>query len=740
MLRKSLKTYQIFNNYCVRTPLFSFSYYKKFIQKDTLDDNDFKEILGNVIFREAVFLASPELYAQIIKWEKGALLDSKKIEKLQFSLLKYITRISTRCTPFGLFATCGVGEFGLDTNIQLNKTNKYKRHTRFDTTFLNQLFQELLKKPIIKENVLFYPNTSIYKIGNHYRYVEYVIENKKRTYSLEGLKHSEYLELILNKAVEGKTLNELLLNLINDEVTKPKALYFVKELIDNQILVSELELTITGEDYLEKLLKRIGQIPETSFTYDKLNALNIQLLELDKKLGNNLNTYTSITNDAKSLIPNLNSKYLFQTDTFSSFKNNTLQRSIKKQLSKALVILNKITLPNANGNLEQFKRDFLSRFEDSQELPLNLVLDSETGIGYGSKKEDSNDLLDDLIISKVKKRYQYVTWSDFDTILHHKLISSIQENSYTIYLDEGDFKNLPINWNDLTDTFSSIIEIYNIDKEEKIYISNAGGASATYLLGRFGSGNEEILSHINEIVAIESAINNDKILAEIVHLPEARLGNILHRPAFRDYEIPYLGKASVPLGNQIPIEDILVTVKNDIIILKSKKLGKEILPRLGNAHNFGSNSLPIYHFLCDLQTQNKREVIGFGWNPIFKQHSFLPRVEFNNIIFSKARWKVNVNDFKKLLENNNFDIWKKKNKIPDLVELVEGDNKLLIYFKNKFCLYMLLDTIKNRKEFILEEFLFSDEGITKEDKGHSYCNQFIVSFYNNEKLIAAGND
>jgi hypothetical protein len=75
LLRKSLKTYQIFNNFCVRTPLFSFSYYKRFINKTTLDINDFKEILGNAIFREAVFLASPELYAQIVKWEKGDLLD-----------------------------------------------------------------------------------------------------------------------------------------------------------------------------------------------------------------------------------------------------------------------------------------------------------------------------------------------------------------------------------------------------------------------------------------------------------------------------------------------------------------------------------------------------------------------------------------------------------------------------------------------------------------------------------------
>ena len=169
MLKKKENTYQIFNSYYVRNPSFSFSKIKNIYNSTSID---FKILLENVVFREAIFLASPDLHQQIEKWEQGKLQDEQKIEKLKFSILKYFTRISSRCTPFGLFASCGVGKFGLETNIQLNSINNYKRHTRFDTTFLNQLFQELLKVDAIKENVLFYPNTSIYKI------LRYVLNNK----------------------------------------------------------------------------------------------------------------------------------------------------------------------------------------------------------------------------------------------------------------------------------------------------------------------------------------------------------------------------------------------------------------------------------------------------------------------------------------------------------------------------------------------------------------------------------
>jgi hypothetical protein len=73
LLEKTPKKYQLFNNYYLRTPLFSFNTYKKFINKDKLDANDFKDVLNSTIFREAIFLASPELHHQIIKWENGAI-------------------------------------------------------------------------------------------------------------------------------------------------------------------------------------------------------------------------------------------------------------------------------------------------------------------------------------------------------------------------------------------------------------------------------------------------------------------------------------------------------------------------------------------------------------------------------------------------------------------------------------------------------------------------------------------
>jgi hypothetical protein len=717
----------------------STNFYRNTINTPVLSDVHFKTLLKNNILREAVYLASPELYGQIIKWENGLLKDVKRIKKLQFSILKYVTRITTRCTPFGLFAACTVGEFDSATTIKLKNSNEYKRFTRFDTTFLTQLFRELLNDKAIKKHVLFYPNTSLYKISDHYRYIEYSVEKKLRNYTLEGLIHSEYISKILKYSHSGKTITDLATLLLDDAITQPETKDFIEELIENQILVSEFEITVTGTNYFDNLLERIKDIPEVSKAYKQLTELKNNLINLDQTIGNNPGVYQSSIELARQLAPALDVKYLFQVDCFSDSSKNNLDNSIKKQLQKALVLFNKMTLPSASGNLEHFKTQFTKRFEQS-EVPLCLALDAETGIGFGSENNDTNPLLDDLSLQESQKRYERIIWTDVDTILQKKLVYANKNKHYNITLTESDFEHLPLNFDDLPDTFSSLIEIYN----SNIFIDSIGGASATNLLGRFCYGNQQLLNHVNYITNIEKRLNKDKILAEIVHLPDARAGNILQRPNIRAYEIPYLGKSSVKKAHQIPIDDLMISVKNNTIVLRSEHLNKEILPRLGNAHNYSYNALPIYHFLCELQTQQKRSSIGFNWNTILKKQTFLPRVEFENIIFSKARWTIETKTIKLFFESDNLlakvQKWKDFLMIPDDVELVEGDNKLLINLKNETSIKMLLDTVKNKKQFLLDEFLFTDNTVVKNKDGGSSCNQFVISFYNDKKLQSFKND
>jgi len=731
-VKKTARRYQHFNSYCLRNPLFPFSFYEQLTKNNNIDFKQLKFIWKNKTMQEALFLASPFLYTEIDKMlKKNKIEHTPKAKKIQLAFLKYLSRMSSRCTPFGLFAGCSVGVLSEKTNITLVDYLKFNRQTRFDMNFLVALALQLTNKPTIKKQLLFYPNTSLYKAGNHLRYIEYKYKDNRRIHNLEAVSNTDYLDKIVHLAKTGKKLSELADSLVSEEITKKEATHFIDSLVENQLLVSTLEPTVSGGDFLQQIIVTLAQLKGVKKLVDKLQNLALQLSEIDTKLGNSVTKYYKIKDVIKELETEFELKYLFQTDLFSQTNANTLNYNILKKAKEGLILLNKISVLNKKTNLNSFKIAFVKRYEQ-EEIPLTLALDIEMGIGYlqyGILADDT-PILDDLTLPQGESE-QSLSWNKTQNLLHKKLLEN--NNKYILELKEEDFKDFEEDWTNLSDTISTLAEVLVIDGIETVFMNSVSGSSAANLLGRFADGNESIHQLVKEIVEKEQQLQPNKILAEIVHLPQARTGNILKRPQFREYEIPYLAKSTVKPKHQLDINDLMVSVQNDTIVLRSKKYNKEVIPHLTNAHNY-SNGLPIYHFLCDLQTQNKRSLY-FSWGNAAMNQSFLPRVVYKDVIFSKANWIINKEDlipFKKITDNivllQKINRWRKDLKMPKYVQFLESDNTLLINLTNSTSIKMFLQSIKNRTKIILEEFLFAKDGMVKSKEGY-YTNQVVLSFY-----------
>lgn len=92
--------YKPFDRYIIRTPLKSFNYLQCFLSNKETNLDIIKSELHDPVIKEAIFLASPDLYKQIDDLLKGKVLKKKDEDKLLFSILKYISRLSSRSTPF----------------------------------------------------------------------------------------------------------------------------------------------------------------------------------------------------------------------------------------------------------------------------------------------------------------------------------------------------------------------------------------------------------------------------------------------------------------------------------------------------------------------------------------------------------------------------------------------------------------------------------------------------------------
>lgn len=721
--------YLRFENCVIRTTLLPY--------RETCDMENRKSPMDSLT-KEAIYIASPLLHTEMEKLQKNDVVAKKDRERIHHSFLRYHARMSTRCTPFGLFAGCAIGKFGKESCIEIKDT--LKRVTRLDMFYLCVLADAILNRPEIRIKLTYYPNTSLYRMGNSYRYVEYKTHQNNRLYQISEVESSAYIKKILEKAEKGITISGLSSVLMSMDINEEDALLYIDELIDSQILQNELTQSVTGDDYFNRLIEQLQIIDAAPQLVGILKDLQHDLWQIDHE-PHTVDLYLEIIEKIKKLQIPFEEKYLFQVDTVRETYQATLSENVVDELKSTITFLNKITPSMDDPVLSKFRQDFYARYED-REIPLMEALDTEIGIGYPSSNMDGDisPLIDDFATPVRANPASAANNTPLYNLLLQKTIECLSNKEQEIILTDEDVPIMKANWDDLPATFSCMFEILK-DKDENISIvAKAAGGNGANLLARFVHTDVKIENLVNEITLKEQELMPDVIVAEIVHLPEARIGNILYRPHIREYELLYMANSDLPREKVLPVSDLMLSVRNNRLYIRSKRLNKEIVPRLTNAHNYHNRPLPVYRFLCDMQMQRGRKGLFFNWGSFENELSFRPRVRYKNSILAEACWTVKVKDVKKyfVMEDDEKLIkeithWRSSISLPRCVLLVDGDNELYVNWENTGSIRSLFSIIKRRQVIILKEFLFKPEDAIVKGSDGSYLNECIAVFYKSEK-------
>ncbi|WP_443945785.1 lantibiotic dehydratase [Pedobacter sp. AW1-32] len=726
--------YEFHPKLILRTPRYAFKNLNKV--------NDIHHFLNDEAFLEAIYLASPVLHRECLRLKHNEIKEQKDIIRVTNSLVKYISRMSSRSTPFGLFSGCSITSWSNQpTEVSFDQEH-FGRHTRLDMHYLCAMAQDLANRPEIKPWLQYFPNSSIYSITDEIRYVEYKYQNGSRSYRISAVNNSEYIQQIVALSANGKSLLDLASALVNDEISLEDAIFFIDELITAQVLVSELEPAVTGPEFIHQILTILHKI-SAEHESDALNniietveEIRQRLANLDSEVRNPISAYRELTSLISSLGVAFDESKLFQTDMSKAVSADRVNEAVQESLAEAFALANALYPEVRQSNLTSFAKRFYERYED-QLMPMLDVLDTETGIGY---LENSNQNISPLIEGIVLPRRgtsggQPIPFDKTSRLLFNKLKKVSSDGNFEAVFTEEDFNNFEPNWKNTPPSVSILFKLVN-NEDDLVMVETIGGSSGANLLGRFTHADQEIHKVVMDITQREQELNKEVVFAEIIHLPENRIGNIMLHTVFRDYEIPYLGKSSLPAEQQIDASDLMIGVRHNKIILFSKKLGKEIIPRLSTAHNFSYKALPVYQFLCDLQTQDIRAGFKFTWGSMASQYSFLPRMRYKNLILAPAQWQLTKNEFKGLLAAKDDQLQEEiqsflgKWTMPRYVCLADGDNELLIDFENTQSIRSWLKTIENRSNIILKEFLFGEKSSICTNGGEAVTNQFIATLIN----------
>ncbi|MGK6342272.1 lantibiotic dehydratase [Chryseobacterium sp. DT-3] len=677
----------------------------------------------NYQLEEALYLASDILYHEVIKYKSmSSVFSDKDKKRMLHSLTKYYIRASARATPFGLFANFREGSFDFEKdNTSFDQLNY---HPKLDMEVLFQIGEYISVMECTKNHLILHNNTSLYKTKDDFRYIEYRMRNGLRTHHLVSIASDELLNFIIKISKKGIRYDTLIVEILNQyDAPKEDIEAHIDNLISCKFLVTNLDVNITGLDYLDVLYNFVSKISEEVIDEKLLllksilQDIKFLLAEVDNQ-HSNVSSYKKIHELLKSILPNIPEKNLIQLDVVSQQKDDTLSSEAKSDLGKLLSVFAAFSksYPVQYSQLEIFKRAFSERYED-RKVKLTEALDEEIGIGYKSAIS-TKDVYDPKITGKTKfTRFALKKYHDY-----------LKQGKKHIEITDRDIKENfgNINTDNSGPGFTYLINAYP-KKEGALLHVVSYSPIITGLSGRFCGVHQAFYEKLNDLNERIEERYDHYIYAEIIHLPQARVGNVIARPYFGKYEIPFLANSMLPEEQKIFVDDLYIQMINNELFLFSEKLNKPIRPRLSNAHNYRKNGLPIYHFLSDMQFQNFDSQMIWDWGILKDIEEYLPRVVYKGIIIEQAYWIIKDHHFAALKKSKNFIQFKnnlteikKTLHFNDSVVFKESDNVLHLDLSTDLGIELFQKYVnKNEKQIILHENLLdktNNESLTRYNK------------------------
>lgn len=597
--------------------------------------------------------------------------------KTRFTLWKYFNRAKFRATPYGSFAAFSL----LPLSQQKGTTPSIS--IQYET--IRHHFRDWNEKDKINLNPALLSLHSGYLRANNAAYITAdelrYISVTDGLFELSAITAAQAIIDILKFCSIKRSLTAVQSFLLLDQGLKKGLINnFIEQLIDFQLLVTDLQPNIIGTDYFTRI-NYPDQQKKTDYIISERKISSAQL----------------------------------PAERFTV-------------LAEVTSFLCRHTHPNPNQSLKNFREKFKTEFEN-KELPLLVALDPELGLGYNSLEMD---IQEDQLIQELKanKRQEKSLHNLKYTPLHQFMLNQMIMHKSNIQLydfkETGNEQPLPV-----ANTISAMIQY----ADEYIIIDSIGGSTANSLLGRFSLAADEVAEYCAGLAEIEAEANPDVLFFDIAYQHDKKADNVNRRKSIYPYELPVLSWTE----NQqvIDLNDIVVSVINDELVLHSLKYGKRIVPKSASAYNYSRSDLAVYRFLSDLQHQNLNYSLGIDLKNIFPGLVHYPRVQYKNTVLFTEKWQVprpvcttaNTTEAVKLLT-----AWLAETDLKKPFKCGIGDQTLLFDPAVPEDLLSFVLFCKNKPGIYIEEAFIPVHATVTDENNQPYLPEFIINLQHNQQL------
>ncbi|MEJ8545309.1 thiopeptide-type bacteriocin biosynthesis protein [Brevibacillus borstelensis] len=699
--KESRSFFRTMDFFMLRTPLLPIQIFLELCQSDwKLDKLDPRK---QAIIRECIAVASPSLLESLNKLEQ---VDREQLEQVVRSCLRYVIRMSTRATPFGLFSGVACGRFDTNTNLIVNKMEQHKKRSRPDMEWLLKIVQSLEENLDVVKQLHVQTNTMYEVVGNRVS-LPYITRygQKHNGYQMENVSiaMNDLVALVLHKAAEPIPFMELLpiIKQSYPDTEDSKIESFLFQLVKNEFLLTSLRPRLTHSSPFDQLLAVLDRVEGIDELYQQLLAIKQDIIAYDKlEIGQGETHFLSTLSKMKSIE---SSSSQLQVDLALSTEQVTLPKSIAKDLSKAAELLWRLS-PNHVGwpHLAEYRNSFIERYGFEREVPLLELLDETRGLGAPATYENPMS----------KRNY---TPSSHDKInekvllqlLSHSLLTGSREIELTDELIEK-LEPVPTKWEHVPISMELYVSLFAASAQAMDngdYTLHIGGNTGSVLAGKsFGRFadmlGESFEEHLEQINQEHQKAYPDSVFAEVVYFPRhGRITNVVLSKSKREHEILIGAPFNEHHSMSIPLSDLVVGATSHSFYLKSRSMNKEVIPVTGHMLNYVGSVPNVYRFLCELGMAKQRNWMPFSWGS-FRHAPVLPRLRYGKIILAPATWNVD-HGLLAVSKKDGQERWMEavqnwicQYQVPNYVYITDHDNKMLLDLRDERHLAELIRELK----------------------------------------------
>jgi thiopeptide-type bacteriocin biosynthesis protein len=558
---------------------------------------------------EALASASQSLRDGLAAWSRDP--ESEPGQDVERALVRYLTRMAARPTPFQRLAGVSAGEVGARTEIELAPRSAYQALVRSEAAHVHQVARELAQSPALVDRLRLVPSTGLYRLHDEVRGYRLEQRGEIREWLPVRIARSPAIDAVLAGAATGAARGALaaIARAVQPTLAPAEADALVAELVTLGLLVNELEPPLTGGE-------------PAAWLGDRLHALGVAI--------------------PRTLV--VEGGAPAQIDLVKPVIRASLASRVAHDLAVGVAALARLA-PRVADPLARMREAYARRYDDLETprlVPFTDLLDPDGGVGLDGPQGPRRGW-----IGEIEPRTEPAwPWGARERFLLEGLNRARTGTSRVLALTADAFAAFSPD-PALPDSLSVIATVIASPEraDDHLVVLHHARAAATRLLARFAHI-DTLREHIAKLVEAEANLHPAAVLAEIVHFPvgPADLMGALHqRPVLRAHEIPLLAVSGAPADHQIPPDDLMVSVGREETVLWSRRLGRRLVPRLSSAHRveFRKGHVPAYRLLYALANEGGgAPYLEWSWAPLTAP--FFPRVTLGRVILAPAEWHLSA--------------------------------------------------------------------------------------------------